>query len=243
MEMRAAQNLGLRIGMERLSEDDIPAYDDARESWGQPLRFRSSDGVDVLVEVLDAQNRFNLNRLTLPVTPATVRTPEQMLADLMRMKEIPEANTRAAEWTGAVKELDEELQDPGQMFALAPEDAPLISFLASSIATLPRPESRPMKLNLNSVQPEVLLSVTGPQLAGWVNTVVSQRETAPIPSIGATTAGLPPLVLGALSRVVDVRSETFEIRVTTETDRMQSTLQALVKRTPGGGVEVIRCRW
>lgn len=243
MMLRSAVVLGLQEGMQQLSEDDIPVYDDVREPWGEEGSFVSSDGVEVLVELHDAQHQFNLNDLSLPVSQSTYRTPEQMLEELIRRQEIPDATEKAARITAVVNAKAAPLQHPRELLSSFQEDETWVRTLIPFFTALPRPERRPLKLNLNAVQPEVLFAVTGPQASGWVSNILSQRETAPIPSVSAALAGLPPIAKDALTQVVDVRSEFFWIRVTGEVDRMQKSVEALVMRSTGGAVEIMRCQW
>jgi type II secretory pathway component PulK len=241
--LRAACLLGLREGMQRLNEDTLTAFDDPREEWAQPLRFRSSDGVELHVQVTDAQSRFNLNHLSRPITPATVRTPEEMFADLLIQAGLEVDPGLVRPVANRLREDDITLHDPRQLITLQPELAEAVSVLDPVLSALPPPATGVLKVNLNTVDPAVLSAIVGPSLQGWVNQVMRIRETEPIPSVVAAARALPPLVQDLLRDAVDVRSTLFEISVVCQADGMERTLRAVVRRSAEDGVEVIRCQW
>ena len=243
ISLRTASLLGLRQGMELLADDTIPAYDDAREDWGQPLRFITSEGVSVSVIISDAQNRLNINHFNQPLSPGTVRTPEDMFSDLATLKgteiDAEELNFLAA----TMREEELELQDPMQLLSIQPGLMESFPFMAMELSALPSTQTRPIQVNLNSVRPVVLSALVGPQLQAWVEQVLLAREAAPLPSVAAVSRSLPSVIQPLLSRAVDVRSTYFEIQVTSLVDSMEETLRVLVQRTSDNGVEVLRCQW
>lgn len=243
VETRAAAVLGLREGMQHLSEDSVPSYDDLREPWAEPLRFQSSSGVDVQVSIRDAHRQWNLNHLSLPVSTSLIRTPEDMMADLFTLLEIRDREEEIADLTRLLRKEELPLQHVSQLLSLQPEWGGALLKLAPHVTALPRPENRFLPLNLNTVQPEVLSATVGPQYQGWVRTVLTQREAAPIASVDAVIRGLPEIARTALTAVVDVRSEYFEIEVRTEQDAVPQTLRALVRRPSAGVVEIVQCQW
>lgn len=241
--MRAAAVLGLREGMALLAEDTLPGIDDPREEWGQPLRFRSSDGVSVWVQVSDAQDRLNINHLSLPVSPTMIRTPETMFSELIEMKGFEPESETISSLAQEMREEELELQDPLQILSLVPEIMEGYPFIGDHLSALPRRESGFIPVNLNSVQPEVLLAILGTQFQGWVERVVTARESAPIPSIESVFSGMPGIIQPVLPRVLSVQSDYFRIRVLCEIDSIQRETIALVQQSSTGDVEIIRCQW
>lgn len=240
---RSALQLGLREAMKALADDEMPSVDDRREPWGEPLNFVSSDGVALNIQISDALDRFNVNHLSLEMTPDAFRTPEQMLTDLMKSRGIEDAELKAASITQEVSEWEEPLVHPSQLLSLIPDEGQTILVLMPHLSALPRPQGKFLKMNLNSVQPEVLIAVLGPQFSSWVDAVVELRASAPISSVSLATAGLPSIAQTALERIVDVRSTLFMIQITSQTDIMTSSMEAIVLRSSGGDVEVLQCLW
>jgi general secretion pathway protein K len=241
--LRTACVLGLREGMGALQQDSIPAFDDPREDWGTPLRFVSSDQVEITVAVTDAQSRFNVNRLMQPLSPTMLRTPEQMFADLVAISGLEIEMELVRHLSAQLRDRDIALQDPRELVEMDPIFQASLPAMAPNLIALPPPASGSHPVNLNTVNPAVLSAILGPQLDGWVEQVVLNRESAPIPSLGAVASGLPPVAQTLLSRVVDVRSEYFLITVTAQTDAMEQVLTALVHRPAPQTVEVVRCQW
>lgn len=241
--LRSACLLGFREGMSVLQEDRQPAFDDLREAWAEPIRFITSDQVQLRVQITDAQSRFDVNRLAQPVSPSMVRTPEDMLSDLFEIRGIPIDRDMIRQLAKDMREEDRTLQDPLQFLSIEPPLAESLGFVLGDLSALPRPATGVSRINLNTVRPAVLSAVLGPQLDGWVTQVVSAREAAPIPSVGSLTTGLPPFVQNLLSQVLDVRSMYFEVIVTAVHDDMEQELTALVRRGPSNALEVIRCQW
>jgi type II secretory pathway component PulK len=195
----------------------------------------------VTVHVLDAQNRFNLNRLSQPLSPSMVRTPDDMFGDLVRFSGMEDENNLSRTVGPWLRLHDIELHDPWQLVSIQPEYVEFLSYLGPQVVCLPRPQTGAVKVNLNTVDPDVLTAILGPQFRGWVQSVLNFREAAPIPSVSAVTRGLPAIAQSVLPDVLDVRSEYFEIRVTATKDSIQREKVTLVRCPSTGRVEVVRC--
>lgn len=240
-KLRAALILGLREAVNTLaaSEWTVEAFSDPSF---QLREFKSSEGVQVRLQIRDAQDRFNLNDLRLPLTPDTPRSPWRMFEDLLRARGVeikPEALTALRGWI----ETEEVWFESPDQLKLALGDDAFWSPVRDSLSSLPRPSNRALSLNVNTVRPEVFRAMVGPSLHGWADSVLAAREQEPIRNIAAWLQVLPDVIRPSLDAALDVRSEYVEATLVAETDHTRKTLSALLHRVSGDGVEVIRCRW
>ncbi len=240
VELRGALLLGLKEGMSLWAGDEDLTVDHSAENWTQPRSWLTSSGVRLDLQVRDAQDRWNLNHLTLPVRPGMVRTPRMMMQDLLRF-----SGEQVGDWTDVLDQIEQVepwFSDPGVLLALHPErtDAPA---LMNRVVALPHPHSRFLPLNLNTAQPEVLKALVGDSLAAWVDRVEGARADRPIRTVESQTRFLPGPARILLSQVVSVTSSYAEVTVTAETESTRRELTAILYRSTGGEVEVVQCHW
>ncbi|MDF3129926.1 type II secretion system protein GspK [Kiritimatiellaeota bacterium B1221] len=240
-KLRNALLLGLEESTSLLLEDDDFAVDGLTDNWAIPLEFTTTEGVHLEVILQDAQRQFNLNHLSLPVSSSMPFTWMDVFEDLVRSTEM---EIPAQIFTNLQNEIDvyEVWFDDPQMLTLLVPDAEALLEVSDSLCALPRPESRPLLLNINTVQPEVLEALVGDSLQGWVDNVLIARETEPLRNLSGVLQLLPTQVQPLLMSVLDVRSEYFTARLVARLDQSEQTLTALFKRSEGN-VEVLRCQW
>lgn len=103
-----------------------------------------------------------------------------------------------------------------------------------------------VQININTASREVLQLLPGMD-ANLAQEIVRHRagldgvdgtmHDTPFQSVGELfgVGGMPPQYISALSRICNVRSQTFEIRVRARVDRYERTYVAIVRR-PGAGM-------
>ncbi len=233
-ELRAALLLALQESMRAWSEDVDRAVDHPGEPWALPRSERADNGTTLQFQLSCAQDRFNVNNLTLPTSDLLPRGPWDMAEVLLaRREEPPKAEILRA--------LRDDIAERAPVFADPSELGEF--FDGPEFIALPRPATRPVPLNLNTVRPEVLSAVLGSSFDGWVDRILRARETEPIRSAEAMTRDLPPPVLALLTSLLDTRSDVVEFRAEARRDHTRKTLQALLRRDAEGTVEVLSCRW
>jgi len=242
VELRGALLLGLQEGMRQWSEDEtwiLPRNEtDPQPFWD----LRTDSGAAVTIRLRDAQDRLNLNHLNLPVTPEFPRSAMDMLQDLLAMTD-PESDPESFVRFGrAVEELEPWFSGVGQIDRLEPATREWRA-VRTYLVALPHPRERWLPVNVNTAPPELLEAILGVRFRGWIDTLVRARETGPIMDLAHYLMFLPELVRQPVSRVLDVRSEIAEVTVTAEGWNTRRGLTAWVRRSHGGDVEVIRCRW
>jgi len=240
VELRGALLLGLREGMTLWSQDEDLTVDYLGEDWAQPREWITSSGVRLQVQLRDAQDRWNLNHLTLPVTPGMVRTPRTMFQELLRL-----SGEDVREWTDTLDRIERSepwFSDAGLLAAFHASETDT-EVLMDRVVALPHPRGRFLPLNLNTVHPQVLRALVGDALAAWVERVEGARVDRPIRSVDSQTGFLPGPARILLSQVVSVTTSYMEVTVVAETDTTRREMSAILYRATGGDVEVIRCQW
>jgi type II secretory pathway component PulK len=242
VELRGALILGLQEGMKLWSEDEDLTVDHAGEDWAKPRNWMTSSGVELTVQLRDAQDRLNINHLTLPVSENSVRTPMDMLEELFRLTET-EVNREAWEEVQTWMTLEEPwFASVDQLRMLAPEVAEW-SRVDAYLVALPRPQRGMLPVNLNTVDPMVLRAMTGSQLGPWVDSVVQAREGEPIRNVESLLRFLPPQIQGLVSSAVSVQSDYVELRAVATYRHTERILTAWLHRESGGNVEIVQCQW
>jgi len=234
--LRNALIQGLQIGMETLAE----GTDTESSQW--PLEGETSEGVQLRILVRDAQDRFNVNDLTLRPRENHPRTPWDQFQSLAAAEGIPFSSDLRARLEDALLDRDVQLESARELrtFFTDPED---FDRLESRLVAHPRPSERPATLNLQTVDPEVLRALVGEPLHAWADRVINLREQAPLQNIQATLTGLPLPLQRLLSSRLSLRSDYLEFTVVAEADYTLRTLDALVRRGSEGELEVLRCLW
>jgi type II secretory pathway component PulK len=240
VELRGTLLLGLREGMELWAADEDWTVDHPEEDWFRPREWTTSSGVTLRVQLRDAQDRWNLNHLSLPVTPGMVRTPRAMFQDLLRLH-----GEDPRDWRDTLDavEADSPWFATADLLALYRPDAGVPAPLREQVVALPHPKGRFLPLNLNTVQPEVLEALVGDSLRAWVDRVAGARTDRPIRSVASQTQFLPGPVRMALSQGVTVRSSYAQLDVVAETGSTRRELTAWLVRNTEGTVEVLQCHW
>ncbi len=233
--------LGLEESARLLLEDDDLAVDGLTDEWAQPFEFTSTEEVYLQVVLEDAQRRLNLNHLSLPLRANMPRIWMDIFADLVRNAELEVSPQIFTMLQNEVDLYEIWFEDPEMLKLLVPNGELLLA-VSDSLCALPRPESRPLLLNINTVQPEVLEALVGDSLQGWVDNVLIARETEPLRNLSGVLQLLPAQIQPLLLSVLDVRSEYFTAHLVARLDQSEQTLTALLKRSEGN-VEVLRCRW
>jgi type II secretory pathway component PulK len=242
LDLQTALLLALREGMALLAGDTQLAVDHPEEEWARPRRLRAESGVEVELRLYDAQNRINLNHLSLAASPLNPRSVGEMWSDLLQTR--PPAVALEA-----LKRLERVVQSE-KVWLAVPEEIILLQPAAADwlaahpgVSALPNPAGRPLPVNLNSVEEDVLVAMTGSSLAAWARQVLSARAQAPLQSAAAQLHTLPPTVVAVLAEQITVRSDLFELRALAVKDGMPMELMALLRRAADGEVEVLQCRW
>lgn len=239
--LRAALILGLQEAATSLAESEWTVNLLADERF-LARDFDSSDGVQVRLRLHDAQDRFNLNDLSLPLTPGTLRSPWDMFEELLRERGVEAGQDTLASLRGWIEEEEVWFEHPDQLkWVLA--DPEKWQPVMDSLSSMPRPGSRALTVNVNTVRPEVLRAMVGPPLHGWAESVLAAREQEPLHSISNQVRFLPEVVRPVLEAALDVQSEYVEAELVAEVDHSRKTLRALLHRNSEGDVEVIRCQW
>jgi|GEM_PF-1206840 len=240
VKLRAALMLALQEGAALLAKDEDPAVDHAGEMWMRPRDYETSEGVRVRLFLVDAQDRFNVNHLTIPSRPGEVRGAWDVFEALSTAESAPDPERFRRV---RMRLQGEELRFPAVETFLAWNEEEPLPVPVGLLTALPHPEKRWLPVNLNTVRPEVLRAMVGSSLDAWTDTVLNAREMEPIRNVGTQTRMFPASVRSALSSVFDVRSRYVELRAEAETDSTVKTLKALLERSREGGVEVVRCQW
>ncbi|MDA3875343.1 MAG: type II secretion system protein GspK [Kiritimatiellae bacterium] len=239
--LRSALILGLQEAATSLAESDWEVDVFSEEAF-QRREFESSEGVQVRLQLRDAQDRFNLNDLSLPLTPGTLRSPWDMFEDLLRAQGVEVNQGTLAALRGWVEEEEVWFDHPDQL-NVAVADQEIWQPVLDSLSGLPRPANRSLAVNVNTVRPEVLRAMVGPSLHGWADSVVAARDLEPLHSISNQVRFLPEGIRPVLEAALDVQSEYVEADLVAEVDHTRKTLRALLHRGAEGKVEVIRCQW
>lgn len=242
VELRGALLLGLVSAIEAWESDEEHAFTHPAESWFLPREFEADNGAVVRVIFRDAQDRFNVNWLSL--SPDRIPGMEDSFAFLMRANGVsPDfAVLRDFSEKGEpVETLDAfaaRYSEADRWFEPNEHGNPRRHFVA-----LPLPAGGITPLNLNSASEEVLLSLLGFQMTPWLDTLLRVREEEPIRSLEAVTVGLPPPLAARLGEWFSVRSQFLEVRVEAEAGNTLRSVDALLSRNAEGTVEVLRCLW
>lgn len=240
--LRNALLLGLQEGVSLLSEDEDLSVDALSDSWLQPIAFLTNEGVALRIELEDAQNRFNLNHLTLPPSPDMPWSYLDIFQELVRSEDQPLDRIEFQRFQSYIVEKEIWFEDP-EGLSLYPSSVSGEWTRSTSLIALPRPESRPLPMNINTVKPEILEAMVGSSFKAWTDSVLEAREYEPIRNVGSIARTLPDIFQNMLFEMLGVRSEYVMATFTAEVDNTQRTLSALLHRLPGGEVEVIRCQW
>ncbi|MGA0333137.1 MAG: general secretion pathway protein GspK [Kiritimatiellia bacterium] len=237
-QLRTALLLGMQQAGQMLLEDDDLSVDTLQDPWMEPREFVSSDGVQLRIQIQDAQTRLNLNHLRLPGLSFRWSGVLESLMQEAGFEPDPE-------W---FRRLDAQLEEEEVWF----ENTDLLSLILPEagdfvggtdlLTALPHPDSRPLPLNLNTVRPEVLAAVLAPSLQGWTQTILETRDQSPIRSVDSLINTLPPPVQTALREVFSVRSDWMEARLLAQKEETVRSLRVLFRRS-AGNVEVMRCQW
>ncbi len=233
-ELRAALLLALREAMRRYAADDDRAFDSPADPWMAPWEARTDSDCLLRVRLACAQDRFNLNNLTLPTNGLLPRGPWDIFADLLASRESPPPAALARALREAAAVTPPTWVDPSE---LGPQlDGP-------ELIALPRSATAPSPLNLNTVRPAVLHALVGDSLSAWADTVLSARDHEPLRGTGGLLSTLPAPAAALLAPFVGVRSDLVEFKGEAERDHTLMTLRAYLRRTENGGIEVLSCRW
>jgi type II secretory pathway component PulK len=239
--LRSALILGLQVAVDTLAESEwtVETFFDGNPG---PKEFLSSDEVYVQIQLQDAQDRFNLNDLSLPLTPGTLRSPWDMFEDLLRAQGVEVSQAGLNTMRLKIEEEAFWFESPDQL-ALFPGDMGQWDPALSSLSSLPRPSNRALTINLNTVRPEVLRAMVGSPLHGWADSVLEAREQEPIRNVETRLRTLPEVIRPVLEAALDVRSDYVETFLVAEVDQTRMTLRALLHRGSTGEIEVVRCLW
>jgi type II secretory pathway component PulK len=81
LELAAAD--ALRGMMQELAADEDLRADHTNKPWATPREYTTPSGIAVRVSVVDENRYFDLNNLAVPVTGQPLRTPPEMLLDIL----------------------------------------------------------------------------------------------------------------------------------------------------------------
>jgi len=199
--------------------------------------FGADNGAEVRLQLLDMQSHLDVNSLLraealqepfLRVLRAFERDLDRASLDEWIREGRPLADLR--EWPRALPQAAEWLREDGEG---SPE-----RFLTA----LPLPALGVNRVNLNTVDPALLLLLAGRELRGWADAVVAMREEEPLQSAEAVLSLLPPPVAATLSGLVAVDSQWMMLLVEAEYDYTVRRGRYLLTRTTEGWIEVFACR-
>lgn len=242
VELRGALLLGLVTAIDAWENEEDTTHTHPDEPWAAPREFTADNGAEIRVVFRDAQDRFNLNNLSL--SPESAPGQEDAFLLLMRMEGVdpdPAVLRDFSEKGETVRTLDEFVRlhpEAGDWFVPTETTDP-----RRWIEVLPLQTGRPTPLNLNSVNPRVLAALLGPGMEPWVETVARAREQEPFRSVEALTAGLPPLLAVRLGEQFTVRSRFTRVHVEAGAGNTLRTVEALLVKDGEGAVEVLQCLW
>jgi type II secretory pathway component PulK len=243
IEIRAALLLGLEYAMQAWSREEALPQTRNPNGVGVEWVADSSSGIPLNITLRDAQDRFNLNHLALPVTPTAPRPALRMLEALLSVTD-PEADPVVfQQFQERVAGLEPWFSGVEMVQDLVPETAEQWRNLPAYMVALPHPRERWLPLNVNTASPEVLLAVLGVRFKPFVELLIAGRQNQPIERLDPYMTVLPLPVQVAVREALTVRSSLAEVRVETETPEGARRLTAWLQRKPGGEVEVIRCQW
>jgi type II secretory pathway component PulK len=113
--------------------------------------------------------------------------------------------------------------------------------LRDLVTALPVPREQALRVNVNTAAEPVLHALVGPGDSPLVRLLLVARENAPLAGLDLFLTDLEPHLRNTLATFADVRSEFFEIRALAHrTGGGTLSAQALVRRDPGGKVNVVR---
>lgn len=242
VHLESALLLGLERAAAVLALDGDLLVDHPDEDWAQPREFTTSDGVRLRLTMTDAQGGFDLNRLRRIPRPGDLRTDWDALEDLLAAADLPVEPDLTRNLREDILENETVFPAPESIMDLAPRTRAWLE-AGLPFTALPPSATGRLPVNLNSVDPMVLRALAGDALAAWADTVLSAREQEPLRSVSTQTQFLPPPVARLLNEVFSVSTRHVGVELEAETDDTVQTLSALLRREPGGGVEVLRCRW
>ncbi len=236
-EMEAALLLALEDALELRDADLNREFDHPSEDWAQPQEWLADTGVRVRYQLIDASSRFSLNNLNLEDSAEYPRSSWHMLESL--------ADAQDLEPERPWGELKSSYEDESRVWTRASQIVLLDPALAGlqGLSGLPAPRRGPARVNLNTVEPGVLLAMCGPQLSSWVSLIVRNREKQPLRDSAAVLSLLPPPAQPLVGAWVDVKTDWVWMLAEAEYRGFRKDLQALIRRDGTAQLEVMTCRW
>lgn len=252
-----------------LADDPDALLDHPGEPWAKPLEVEAPSGVNLYVSIEDANRRFDLNNLHTGPLDATLRPAEDMLADLLLYTgdyESSEHATALRDWIDPEDEGPREKRwYEEQILPQRPPNRPLASLtelpsvtgftremldrkppqpearsFAELVTAIPFSRSRPVAVNVNTAEPEVLRCILGPAFPTVAETILGVRDRTPLVSLDSLAAVLPPREAATAAAFFSVRSDWFVINARAFHQGSSAACRVLVRRATDGAIEVMQ---
>ena len=256
--LKAAAWMGLLQGAQQLADDEDLRVDPAAEKWMEG-DWTHPSGLHVVLRILDAQRRMDLNTLAALRTDFPSAAAER-IETVLRSSGI----ANAADWmarlrTSAIDEATPlgsgKTERTGRPFqgwdhireVVGPErfDGDLLAESAKQslfevLTVLPLLREQPNRVNLNSAPEPVLRALSGPSGDAWARTLLTLREASPLRSQAVLNELRGETPFRRIQDLIDVRSDYFHILATAEQGAEQVRLSALFFREADGTCRPVR---
>lgn len=251
---------GVLLALGRDAEEQV---DHTNKFWAEPVSQLLPNGVEITLQLEDADRYFNINNLCKQLPEDAPRQPWQIVADLLALANQPAPVPQAQslrDWlrvpsTNSADELNHALADrPGGVPLESPQE--LVQALAqggasgtlpAGLTVLPAPSARRLvisnvfsSVNLNTADNAVILAVLGPRNAAAAAALDRLRASGPLISLAPLGRLLPAGQEQVWNGYFDVKSAYFSVTARAVKEDAKQEVYALVHRDQQGNVEIIR---
>lgn len=216
---------------------DSNARDTLTESWAQEQRFEPDNG-EMLVTLVDAQGRYNLNNL-VDDNGAIIAEQLALLRRLLVELKLPESHAeRIADWLdqdnrafgsgseeqarGDYSPANMPMAHPSELRMLGLSEAEYQT-LAPHVSTLPKR----VRLNVNTLSPSVIRALAVGVGSGDVARITAKQRAGGYTSLNDFQADLGR---GVSSDLLTLESEYFQVEVVARFGDYLSRLHSVVQR-------------
>ncbi len=253
VQLRAAATDAAWNALYVLACDNDRFVDHTNEPWACPTKLILPNGIETVVLITDENRFFNVNNLSVLPSDKTVRSPSDIVIDLLKSCDIshPEVRTQnLKDWMNMDHEMTRYAPLGITLIESPDEFARVLGVTLCStkiprmLTVLPGRRAQIVPVNINTAGREVLLGVMGSHRDALVDSICRFRDSQPLTSLAPLARFMDVNSQRKYQGYLDVKSRFFSVVAYAFKNGLSEEVYGLAYRNNEGVIEIMRwiCR-